>query len=78
LLFLGASRPERYTPDGYAIHAISVALQHKNGNWHTLKVSNAVDNRFSWNKNIVAGIIASPSFFTQPVQIVIFSEHVVG
>jgi hypothetical protein len=69
---------ERYTPDGYAIRAISVAVQHANGNWHTLELSHDVDNRFWWNKDIVAGVIASPNFFKRPVQIVIFAESVVG
>lgn len=69
---------ERYTPDGYAIRAILVAVQHKNGNWHTLEYSHDVDNRFWWNKDVVAGVIASPNFFKQPVQIVVFSEPVVG
>lgn len=69
---------ERYTPDGYAIRAISVAVQHKNGNWHTLEYSNDIDKRFWWNNDVVAGVIASPSFFKQPVQIVVFAESVVG
>jgi hypothetical protein len=69
---------ERYTPDGYAIRAISVAVQHKNGNWHTLEYSHSVDNRFWWNKDVVAGVIASPNFSEQPVQIVISAEIVVG
>jgi hypothetical protein len=69
---------ERYTPDGYAIRAISVAVQHKNGNWHTLEYSHDIDNRFWWNKDVVAGVIASPNFFKQPVQIIVFAESVVG
>ncbi len=64
--------------DSYAIHAISASVQHTNGNWHTLEVSNNVDNRFWWNNEVVAGMIASPNFFNQPVQIVVFAEHVVG
>ena len=67
---------ERYTLDGYAIRAISVAAQHKNGNWHTLELSHDVDNRFWWNKDVVGGIIASPNFSSQPVQIVVFAESV--
>jgi hypothetical protein len=69
---------ERYTPDGYTIRAISVAVQHKNGNWHTLEFSNNVDNRFWWNKDVVAGIIASPNFFMRPVRVIVFAEAVVG
>ncbi len=69
---------EHYTPDGFSIRAISVAVQHANGNWHTLELSHNVDNRFWWNQNIVAGVMASSSFFLRPVQIVIFAEAVVG
>ncbi len=69
---------ERYTPDGYAIRAVSVAVQHKNGNWHTLELSHDIDNRFWWNKKVVAGLIASPHFYEQPVQIVISAEFIVG
>lgn len=69
---------ERYMPDGYAIRAISVSVQHTNGNWHTLELSHDVDNRFWWNKDVVAGLIASSNFFNQPVQIVVFAESVVG
>ena len=69
---------ERYTPDGYTIRAILVAVQHKNGNWHTLEFSNNVDNRFWWNKDVVAGIIASPNFFMHPVRVLVFAEAVVG
>ncbi len=69
---------ERYTPDGYAIRAISVAVQHKNGNWHTLEYSHDIDNRFWWTKDVVAGVIASPNFFKQPVQIIVSAEFVVG
>ncbi|MCP5365623.1 MAG: hypothetical protein H6905_10435 [Hyphomicrobiales bacterium] len=69
---------ERYTPDGYAIRAISVAAQHKNGNWHTLEFSNNVDNRFWWNKNVVAGVINAPNFFERSVQVVISAEYIVG
>jgi hypothetical protein len=69
---------ERYTPDGFVIRAISVAVQHKNGNWQTLEHSNNIDNRFWWNKDIVAGVIASPNFFQQPVQIIIFAESIAG
>jgi hypothetical protein len=69
---------ERYTPDGLAIRAISVSVQHKNGNWHALEASNVVDNRFWWNKEVVEGIVNSPNFFEQPVQIVVFAEPVIG
>jgi hypothetical protein len=69
---------ERYTPNGYAIRAISVAAQHKNGNWPTLELSHNVDNRFWWNQDVVGGIIASSNFSSQPVQIVVFAEPVPG
>ena len=69
---------ERYTPDGYAIRAIVVSAQHKNGNWHTLEFSNSVDNRFWWNQSVVAGVIGSPDFFERPVQVIVFAEAVVG
>lgn len=69
---------ERYTPDGYAIRAVSVAVQHKNGNWHTLELSHDIDNRFWWNQNVVAGVIASPHFFERPVQIVVSAEFIAG
>jgi len=65
-------------PVGSAIRAIAVSVQHPNGNWHSLEMSNAVDNRFWWNKDLVQGIINSPNFFEQPVQIVVFAESVVG
>lgn len=64
--------------DSDVIRAISVSVQHKNGNWHTLEMSNAVDNRFWWNNEVVEGIINSPNFFEQPVQIVVFTETIVG
>lgn len=69
---------ERFRPDGYAIRALSVAVQHKNGAWHTLEFSHNVDNRFWWTKDAVGGVIASPNFFNQPVQVVISAEWVVG
>jgi hypothetical protein len=69
---------ERYTPDGYAIRAISVAVQHKNNNWHTLELSHNVDNRFWWDKNVVAGVIKSSNFYQRPVQVVISAEFIVG
>jgi hypothetical protein len=69
---------ERYTPDGYAIRGITVAVQHTNGNWHTIEMSNSADNRFWWNDEVVAGMIASPSFAGRPVQVIVFAEHVVG
>jgi hypothetical protein len=67
---------ERFEPDGYTIRAISVAIQSKNGNWHTVEQSNAVDNRFWWNNDDVAGWIASPEFSNQPVQVIVFAQSV--
>lgn len=63
---------------GSAIRGITVSVQHTNGNWHTLEMSNAVDNRFWWNKDRVEGVINSPNFFERPVQIVVFAETIVG
>jgi hypothetical protein len=69
---------ERYSPDGSTIRAIAVSVQHRNGNWHTLEFSNRVDNRFWWNKDVVSGVIGSPDFSEQPVQVLVFAERVVG
>ena len=69
---------EYFAPDGYSIRAISVAVQHNNGNWHTLELSHNVDNRFWWNKSVVAGFMNSTNFFNRPVQVVVSAEHVVG
>jgi len=62
----------------YAIRGVLVSVQHKNGNWHTLEISNAVDNRFWWNNDLVQGVINSPNFYNQPVQIAVFAETIVG
>ncbi|MBI4734230.1 MAG: hypothetical protein HY779_05390 [Rubrobacteridae bacterium] len=69
---------ERFEPNGFSICAISVAVRHENGNWHTIEQSNAIDNRIWWNNDVVAGVIASPDFFNQPVKIVVFAEPVLG
>jgi hypothetical protein len=55
------------------IFAINVAVQHENGNWHTLEVSNTVDNRFWWNSTLVAGRIGSSNFYDRPVRILLFT-----
>jgi len=59
-------------PGGY-IWAISVAVQHKNGNWHTLEFSHNVDNRFWWNNTSVEGVINSANFYNRPVRILLFT-----
>ena len=69
---------EVFTPDGYRIEGIVVAVQHLNNNWHTLEISNAVDNRFWWNQTVVQGLIASPNFHNRPVKIIIFALFIVG
>lgn len=53
------------------IWSISVAIQHVNGNWHTLEYSETVDNRFWWNDSYVQGIIYSPNFYNRPVRILL-------
>jgi hypothetical protein len=55
------------------IWSISVAVQHANGNWHTLEFSNSVDNRFWWNNTSVNGVINSPNFYNKPVKILLFT-----
>ncbi|MBN3892241.1 MAG: hypothetical protein HWQ43_24880 [Nostoc sp. JL31] len=55
------------------IYGIEVAVQHINGNWHTLEFSNSVDNRFWWNTAKVEGFINSPNFRFRPVRIIIFA-----
>ncbi len=62
----------------YRIEGITVAIQHLNGNWHTLELSHVVDNRFWWNGTVVQGIINSPAFVNRPVRIVLFTLHIVG
>ena len=55
----------------YRIWGIQVAVQHANGNWHTLEFSHTVDNRFWWNNQYVSGWIASPNFYNRPVRIIL-------
>lgn len=55
------------------IYGIVVAIQHLNGNWHTLEFSNASDNRFWWNTTYVQGLINTPDFRFRPVRIIIFA-----
>lgn len=57
----------------WVIEGIVVSVQHQNNNWHTLEISNAVDNRFWWNQTVIQGLIASPNFRNRPVKIVIFA-----
>lgn len=55
----------------YGIYGLHVAVQHKNGNWHTLEFSSTVDNRFWWNSTYVQGVIASSNFYNRPVRILL-------
>jgi hypothetical protein len=55
------------------IWAINVAVQHANGNWHTLEFSDTVDNRFWWNSTTVNGRINSSNFYGRPVRILLFT-----
>lgn len=58
---------------GSKIYGMVVAIQHVNGNWHTIDVSNAYDHRFWWNTQRVEGMIANPvSFPNRPVRIILF------
>lgn len=61
------------SPKLYAIQGIIVAIQHTNGNWHTLEYSNSIDNRFWWNDTYVQGIITASWFAKRPVKITIFA-----
>ena len=54
------------------IVGITAAVQHKNGNWHTLEFSHEVDNRFWWNETVVEGLIHSPNFYNRPVRVIVF------
>lgn len=56
---------------GSRIYGIQVAVQHTNGNWHTLEFSHIVDNRFWWNSTYVQGWIGSSSFYNRPVRILL-------
>lgn len=55
----------------YTIYGMTVAVQHKNGNWHTLEFSHNVDNRFWWNTTYVQGYMASPNFYNRNVYILL-------
>ncbi|MHC5722152.1 MAG: hypothetical protein ACYTX0_61590, partial [Nostoc sp.] len=56
------------------IYGIVVAIQHINGNWHTLEGSSFTnDERFWWNTTNVQGLINSPNFQFRPVKIIIFA-----
>ncbi|MDZ8223363.1 MULTISPECIES: hypothetical protein [unclassified Nostoc] len=56
-----------------SILGIVVAIQHANGNWHTLEGSSFTnDERFWWNTTTVTGGINSPNFQFRPVKIIIF------
>ena len=69
---------EVFRPDGFRIQGIIVSVQHLNQNWHTVEISNQIDNRFFWNKDVLRGKIDSPNFFNRPVKIIVFATRVVG
>ena len=54
------------------IHGMVVAVEDKERMWHTVEVSNKVDNLFFWNNDVVAGAIESPKLANAPVQIILF------
>lgn len=62
----------------HRIYGMTVAIQHKNGNWHSIELSHVVDNRFWWNDRAIEGLIASPNFAQRPVRIIVFAAAVVG
>lgn len=58
------------------ILGILVAVQHKNGSWHTLEQSNKFNNNFWWNIDSVRGWIHSDPFKNRPVRIVVFAVQI--
>ena len=49
------------------IIGMTMAIQHRdNKNWHTIEISNHVDNRFWWNATDVQGLMVSPAFVKDP------------
>jgi hypothetical protein len=59
-------------PSEKQIYGMLVAVQHVNGNWHSLELSNAVDNRFWWDRQSVSGVVGAPNFYNRPVKIILF------
>ena len=59
-------------PYRYVTYA-AVAIQHTNGNWHTVEQSRYVDNNFWWNNQAVAGWITSSQFANRPVRAILFT-----
>jgi hypothetical protein len=51
-----------------------VAVQHPNGNWHTVEQSRYVDNNFWWNNESIAGWITSPEFANRPIRAILFKR----
>jgi hypothetical protein len=58
---------------GAQISLAFVAIQHTNGNWHTVEQSRYVDNNFWWNNSAVAGWITSSQFADRPVRVIVFT-----
>lgn len=57
------------------IHGMVVAAEDKERMWHTVELSNSVDNQFFWNPEVVAGAIESPKLANAPVQIILFVKQ---
>lgn len=57
-----------------AIRGIVVSIEDKEQIWHTVELSNSVDNRFFWNKEVVAGAIETPRCFDAPVEVIFFVQ----
>lgn len=57
------------------IHGMVVAVEDREKMWHTVELSNSVDNLFFWNPEVVAGCIESPKLANAPVQIILFVKQ---
>ena len=49
-----------------------VAIQHENGNWHTVEQSRYVNDNFWWNNQAVAGWITSSEFANRSIRVLLF------
>ena len=54
------------------ILGMTVALQHTNGDWHALELSDEISNNFWWNDGGVFGWIHSDAFYEVPVRVLLF------
>lgn len=57
------------------IYGMLVAVQHINGNWSTLEISNRVTNDIMWDDQEVRGWIGSTDYDFQEVKIILFHEQ---